>query len=383
MKIVFLSNFLNHHQLPLCHAFSAIENCSFHFIATEPVPEDRIALGYVDMNSAYDFVVRTYEDKAQDRLALELSQTADVVIIGSAPDRYTKKRLKEKKLTFRYSERIYKRKPPFYEMPLRIVKNYFRFGRYTSLYLLCASAYTASDFAKTFTFLNKTYKWGYFPEIKRHDGMERLMEAKEPATILWAGRFIDWKHPEYVIEVARRLKEDGYDFQISMIGNGELQEFVGELIKTYALEDRVHLLGAMSPEAVRIYMERAQIFLFTSDRNEGWGAVLNEAMNSACVVIAGDAIGSVPFLLKSKENGLTFQDGNVDDLYEKVKFLLKNPAVCKDLGMKAYETMTGLWNAEVAAQRLIKLTEVMLRGEKYPNLYSDGPCSKAEILKDK
>ena len=32
-------------------------------------------------------------------------------------------------------------------------------------------------------------------------------------------------------------------------------------------------------------MEKADIFLFTSDRREGWGAVANEAMNSACALV--------------------------------------------------------------------------------------------------
>jgi glycosyltransferase involved in cell wall biosynthesis len=59
----------------------------------------------------------------------------------------------------------------------------------------------------------------------------------------------------------------------------------------------------MAPEAVRDHMEAADIFLFTSDFNEGWGAVLNESMNSACAVVASHAIGSVPFLLKDGENG--------------------------------------------------------------------------------
>ena len=49
-------------------------------------------------------------------------------------------------------------------------------------------------------------------------------------------------------------------------------------------------------------MEKSEIFLFTSDKGEGWGAVLNESMNSACAVVASHAIGSVPFLLKDGEN---------------------------------------------------------------------------------
>lgn len=51
----------------------------------------------------------------------------------------------------------------------------------------------------------------------------------------------------------------------------------------------------MKASEVRSYMEKADIYLFTSDFNEGWGAVLNESMNSGCAVVASHAIGSVPF----------------------------------------------------------------------------------------
>ena len=52
--------------------------------------------------------------------------------------------------------------------------------------------------------------------------------------------------------------------------------------------------------ALEGYMESSHIFLlFTSDRNEG--AALNESMNSGCAVVASDAIGSVPYLMRYYE----------------------------------------------------------------------------------
>lgn len=54
---------------------------------------------------------------------------------------------------------------------------------------------------------------------------------------------------------------------------------------------------------VREHMEDADIFLFTSDYNGGRGAVLNESMNSGCMVAASHAIGSVPFLLEDGKRG--------------------------------------------------------------------------------
>ena len=61
---------------------------------------------------------------------------------------------------------------------------------------------------------------------------------------------------------------------------------------------------------------------------------------------------------------------------------MDNPDEQERLGRAAYETITGLWNAEVAAQRVITLSEHLLAGEKYPDLFEEGPCSRAEIVKD-
>ena len=47
MKIVFISNYLNHHQIPLCEAFIKIPNVEFTFIATQKVEEERCQLGWL------------------------------------------------------------------------------------------------------------------------------------------------------------------------------------------------------------------------------------------------------------------------------------------------------------------------------------------------
>lgn len=382
MKIVLLSNFLNHHQLPFCLEMQQNNNVEFHFVATIKTPEERINLGYEDMNSKYGFVVEAYKNDDSHKKAMLLCREADVVVVGSAPDIYIKERLREGKLTFRYFERLYKKKKPFYLMPLVAVKRFWQNGRYKNLYLLCASAFTAMDFAKTGTFINKAYKWGYFPQTKEYEDIDSLVSQKRKNSILWVGRIIDWKHPEYAVKIAQRLKNDGYDFELNIIGSGDMEEQIKELINNSGLEDRVHMLGAMPAQKVREYMEQAQIFLFTSDRNEGWGAVLNEAMSSGCAVVASSMIGSVPFLINDGENGLIYKDGNTQDLYKNVKFSIDNAEKTKAMGISAYKALRNQWNSKNAADRLIQLSEAILDGNKNPDIFENGVCSRAERLKD-
>jgi len=306
---------------------------------------------------------------------------ADVVIYGSAPYALLADRLKKGKLTFKYSERIYKSGCPYHKLPWHFILYSKKYRRYKNFYILCASAYASADFAKTFTFLKKAYKWGYFTEVKRHD-INALIDSKQKGSILWVARLINLKHPEIAVEMARRLKRDGYVFNMKLIGNGELEGNIRSMIDKYSLGDCVHMLGAMRPELVRKHMEKSEIFLFTSDRNEGWGAVLNESMNSACAVVANGAIGSVPFLMKDGENGYIYRDSDIDDLYNKVKMLLNDSNERHRIGKNAYNTMIEEWNAENAANKFVALCKKMHSGEYRPFPYESGVCSRAEVLND-
>ena len=128
-------------------------------------------------------------------------------------------------------------------------------------------------------------------------------------------------------------------------------------------------------------MEKSAIYLFTSDRQEGWGAVLNEAMNSGCAVVANSAIGAVPFLLKDKVNGFIYEDGLIDKAYQKVKLLIENNELRSKVSINAYETMKDIWNPKIAAERLLQLVDSIM-GHSNTELYNEGPCSLAPIIKN-
>lgn len=380
MKVTFFSNFLNHHQLPFCLEMQKRLGNNFKFVATEKIPIDRLALGYDDMNKAYDFVVRTYENEEEGyKLGLE----SDVVIIGSAPSKYIKERLKKGKLVFRYSERIFRNGFEFKKW-LSLIKN-FTLMEYKNVYLLCSSAYSAYDFNLAGAYINKSYKWGYFPEVKEYD-IDKLLKLKNKTKtikIIWVARFLALKHPEKVIEVAKRLRDDNITFSIKMIGIGPLFDEIKRMISENNLEKEIKLLGAVNNKEVRKYMDEANIFLFTSDFNEGWGAVVNEAMNSGCAVVASHAIGSVPFLIEHKKNGLIYKDDSIDDLYNQVKYLINNKNARENISKNAYKTMIKYWNANYATEELLKLSKKLLNNQKNVFINNSGPCSKAPSIKEK
>ena len=71
MKVVFISNFINHHQLPFSKEMIKLIGDGYRFIATEPIAQERLDLGYEDMNRKYSFVVCTYD--GEEVFAADLS----------------------------------------------------------------------------------------------------------------------------------------------------------------------------------------------------------------------------------------------------------------------------------------------------------------------
>ncbi len=373
ISIVFLSNFYTHHQHELSQELHRLADGHFWFIETSTMTNERKEQGWSIQTPEY-VIPSEYVAQKRDDINKRILES-DLVIWGCAPYSLIAPRLKSGKITFLYSERIYKQAR--WKLPFHIIKFYFKLGKYKNHFLLCASAYAATDYAKCFCFKGKSYKWGYFPPLKVHQDINSLIDKKIEASILWVGRFIDWKHPEAAVRIAKQLKDEGYSFKMKLIGIGTLLPVVQNMIFKLGLQEYVQLLEPMTPEDVRHKMEASQIFLFTSDRKEGWGAVLNEAMNSACAVVASNATGSAPYLVEHGFNGFAYQDGNIDAAYHLTKFLLDNAEIRKTVSKSAYNTITQTWNAQNAALRIVQLYK-NLADNRSQHPFVCGLCSKAD-----
>ena len=365
--------------MPLADEMYRLTSNHFLFIETLRELQRKKRLG--NGAAKVPYVLHEYLDSEQD-LCRAAVEEADIAIAGATFDDVLCHRIKSNKIIFRYSERPLKTGNNLLNYPIRFLKWHWRNPPGKPIYMLCASAFTAGDYRKFGLFKNRCYKWGYFPETRQYPNSDDLFIKKSNTTVLWCGRFLALKHPDDALTVARRLKEAGVSFTLKMIGTGELENCLRQTIQAEGLQNCVELTGPMPPEQVRDYMEKAGIFLFTSDRQEGWGAVLNEAMNSGCAVVASDAIGSVPYLVKDRENGLVYHSGSVDELLEKVIWLLDRPEQQRRLGENACRTITELWNAQVAAERFIQLAQAILDGDPSPELFQEGPCSRAEVIRE-
>lgn len=381
MTFTFVSNYINHHQMPLCEALRRELGDDFTFIQTMPMEEERVAMGWgVDVRQL-PYVQCLYQDEYACRRTIAES---DVVLFGwSQREDIAAERLASGRVTMRVSERLYREGQWKAVSPRGLAAKYQEHIKYRkkNVCMLCAGAYTASDFHLIGAYPGKLFRWGYFTRLRTYSEEQfNTMKVQDGRLhIVWAGRFIPLKHPEYVVRLAGTLREKGCPFFIHMLGDGELEPQIRQDVDQAGLAESFRFYGYTEPEQVRDVMEQCHIHLFTSNHLEGWGAVVNEGMNSGCVEVVNEQVGAAPYLIRHGENGLVYPKDRYGKMEALVLDLFENWETRRRMGRAAYETIRDVWNAEYAAKELLRFAEGLLRGEIVPG--KEGPLTAAPILR--
>ena len=381
MTFTFVSNYINHHQIPLCDALYERLGRGFAFIQTMPMEAERVEMGWGVAENEIPYVMCLYEDEYE---CLKRIMESDVVLFGwTGREDIVMPRLQSGKTTLRVSERLYREGQWKAVSPRGLIAKYREHIRYRkeNVCMLCAGAYAASDFHLIGAYPDKLFKWGYFTKLRTYgDGAFAAMKPKEgPLQIVWAGRFIPLKHPEYAVRLGAALQKNGHAFRIHMLGGGEMEAALKQEIRREGLSESFVFYGYTGPEQVRDVMEKGHIHLFTSNHLEGWGAVVNEGMNSGCVEVVDARVGAAPFLIRHGENGLLYQSGSYDEMEALVFDLFENWEARRAMGRAAYETIRDMWNAEHAAAALLQFSDRLRQGKIVPE--KEGPLSPAPVIK--
>lgn len=110
-------------------------------------------------------------------------------------------------------------------------------------------------------------------------------------------RLIASKRVELAIETAAVLASCGHDFPLTIVGDGPERPALEQRAASLGVSALVRFVGAMSPSEARVYLERADVMLFTA-RGDGTALSAIEALVSGVPVVAcwdsGAAVDIIP-----------------------------------------------------------------------------------------
>ena len=97
-------------------------------------------------------------------------------------------------------------------------------------------------------------------------------------------------------------------------------------------------------------------FFVLASRSEAMGRVVLEAMAAEKAVV-GTNVGGIPTLIADEENGLLFENENVDDLADKMKKLLSDNSFKKQIEERAAEYVDAKFSSEKYTKRFLSMLE--------------------------
>ncbi len=379
MKVVLLTNIASHHQMDFARAMAKLLGVdNFRAVFLKTVPEERLVMRWSDDDDFNEpFIIRFWESDKTKMEALRWIDQADVVIQGAFPIRYVRERIKQGKLTFAKQERFWK-KPPTIRRRItrlpRLYKNYYSVANRENYHFLAIGARAAQDLNGLGIFQGRSWKFGYFmdtPEyrVKQHRG--------DSVSLLWCASFIPLKQPRQALTIACGLRQRGMEVLMTMIGDGELRPSIEQLIRQSGMDSYVTLTGWQNQDEVRRRMLDSDLFLMTSNRGEGWGMVVNEALGCGCCVMANRESGAAPWLVEHGKSGFLYDDETLNGALDEIVTTDRDRLL--DMGRLGHQRMMNEWSAQVAAGRVIDLSAKLLDGdtESARRLFRDGPCSVA------
>lgn len=380
--IAFFSNFMDHHTAPLCKELYKLTDGKFTYVELTEMPDSFKRSGYPDFSSL-PFILPAWKSQANKEEAIKICKDANVAIFnGYLTYEYAIIRAKNGGFSFDLSERLLKRGLLNALAPgaRKFLWYYHTLFKKAPFYKLCKSAYGATDQYRLHSYHDRCYTWAYFTEIPQWDGdmPVNMTGGDNEYRIMWCSRFINWKHPELVVKLAKRLKDKSMAVKIDMYGSGELLEDTRRMVESFDVSDIITFAGNLPNSELMHQMRQHHIFLLTSDKQEGWGAVANEAMSNGCVFVGPDQAGSVPCLVEDKMNGCIFKANDIDSLDDTISWVLNHWSDRKTIAMNAYQTMNDLWSPKVGASRLLTLIDCLKTGKETPFIV--GPCSKQEPI---
>lgn len=352
IKLVFISNILDQSMIGFCDAIYKQNDIDFKFVTYKS------KMSEVKTRSN---IKRPYRHDYSKNVENEIIDVADALIIGHAPDYFIKK-YRRHKLIFKSGERLFKEDILGFKKIkslLSIIKHHGRYQCHNLRYLGIGNG-AMDDIKKTHLYKRKAYKWVYFPEIDYSFDLNNIKEKFEndvnKINIIWAGRMVECKNIQTIIDCVKRATDNGFNIKLTLVGDGPLKCDLENSSYGYS---NIEFLGLKPLEDTLELIKEANFLFMASDRREGWGMVVNNAINYGTIIIGNSCCGSVSTLLNSED---AFLYSKNEKAYETlIRAITTKNEILKNMAVKAYLDLVQKWSPQIGAKRFAdKLKSIII-----------------------
>ena len=170
-------------------------------------------------------------------------------------------------------------------------------------------------------------------------------------TICAVGSLNKVKGFDRLIKVLAKIKNEGHEFILTIIGNGPNKTILQQLITDNNLENNIFLMGFKSNPYK--YISKSDLFV-SSSHTEGFSSVVVESIILNIPVITTNSAGMSEILGENNEYGMIVEN-NEEGLYKGLNSLIQN----RDL-LNQYKQKAKLRSSFFSTQKAVKEVENLL-----------------------
>ncbi len=191
-----------------------------------------------------------------------------------------------------------------------------------------------------------------------------LASVPDNQQLVCVGRLCEQKGQLLLLEAARSLVDQGFTFNLLLVGDGPLRKEIESRIQQLNLQGVVHITGWASNDVVRKHILASRALVLPSFA-EGLPVVIMEALALGRPVIS-TYIAGIPELVKPLGNGWLIPSGSVVELTQAMKeALLASPETLEEFGKFGHSQIVDRHNTEIIGRQLSELFQKFVRSSSW------------------
>jgi colanic acid/amylovoran biosynthesis glycosyltransferase len=232
---------------------------------------------------------------------------------------------------------------------------------------------------------SQLYRWcdhHHWPKIKVvHCGVDRdflertITPIPKAANLTCIGRLCEQKGQLILVQAAKQLVEEGFDFRLTLVGDGEMRSVLETLIAQWRLQHHVVITGIATTEQVQEFLQEARALVLPSF-GEGLPVAIMEALAMGRPVVS-TYIAGIPELIKPGKNGWLVPAGDVEALTQALKEVITAPIEqLEQMGKLGAEAVAQNHDVQKEAQYLSELFQQQVQpSSERPRLTTTVPLT--------
>lgn len=187
----------------------------------------------------------------------------------------------------------------------------------------------------------------------------RYEETRDVAKILFVGWLEEFKGVFELLEAAKNLNNQGFNFHLTFAGNGNAERDAKEFVRKNNLNNVVNFSGWVDDLGLKELLQSNEIFVLPSWA-EGLPNSMIEAMAAGLAIIV-TPVGAIKDFIVDNENGLIVVPQEVRGLESAIKKLINSKDLTNRLAINGMSTAKENFSTEISINNLLEVIQEIIK----------------------